>query len=634
MPDNYVDITVRARGDAPLNLDELKAKLNDLGRKVETARVGLAGDKESLVTLDRMEAKLLAWGRRTETAKLKVDGVARAEVDIAGMDLALGRLGSKADTATAATGPAGLSGMSGMGALIAAGAALSPVIVTLGFGLGGLGAAAYGVIAPIEKAAKASGGLKANLHTLDPEQQAVARGLLGLGKQYDKFQQSLKPQVLGAFGQGLKIAGHLMSDIQPVAKATGNALDAMLGRIDKEFASGQWQSFFGFMARTAGPDVQLLSNNFIDLMKVLPALLTDLQPVARGLLQVTDDTVKLTGAVIKASEEEHKLAVEAQGSSGWLGRLAHATGQAVGQMVPGIPAAQKLWQEIQKQGNAAGKTAGTVGGLGDSAGGAAGQMNALAASVKNVQSAESHLSTALAYGNALVTQKNDAVAFGKAMDASHGKIGLNTQKQRDSFATANTYINDLIGTAKAAADSGKGVGAQARAIGAALPALEAAKGKTAAYRAELAALKSWYDRLRAEANIVKTVTIGFVTTGLGQPGGGGSGLGPGMGKPRPIAGVMSGVPGGPAAAGSDLSSSVMAAAAAAAAAVSAGALIRPHRAPWYGHEQITNQFIPSGPRQPYERPPPRITNGAELRRAHSRTHYGGSAQRAYGYGPG
>src|SRR6266567_3100380 len=106
MPDNYVDITVRARGDAPLNLDELKAKLNDLGRKVETARVNLAGDKEAQASLTRMDAK---------------------------------------------------------------------------------------------------------------------------------------PLVLGAFGKGLKIAGHLMSDIQPVAKATGNAIDQLLSRVDAEFQSGTWK---------------------------------------------------------------------------------------------------------------------------------------------------------------------------------------------------------------------------------------------------------------------------------------------------------------------------------------------------------------------------------------------------------
>jgi hypothetical protein len=65
----------------------------------------------------------------------------------------------------------------------------------------------------------------------------------------------------------------------------------------------------------------------------------------------------------------------------------------------------------------------------------------------------------------------------------------------------------------------------------------------------------------------------------------------------------------------------------------------PHYPRHYGHDRITNQFIP-------ERGEPRprevvIRNGAELvavlgelLRDHARIRYGGSAQRAYGYGPG
>ena len=207
MPDNYVDITVRAADtSAVADLDALKAKLNDLGRKVETAKVNLAGDKEAQAQLTRMEAKLLSWGRRTETAKLKVDGVARAEADIAGLSLALDKLGSQGGPAEQAVKSTGqLPGV--LAAAVGAGAALAPVLVTLGFGLGGLGVAAAGVVLPIEKAAKASGGLRANLGKLDPEQRAVARSLLNLGQQYHGFENALKPQILTDFGGALKLAG-------------------------------------------------------------------------------------------------------------------------------------------------------------------------------------------------------------------------------------------------------------------------------------------------------------------------------------------------------------------------------------------------------------------------------------------
>ena len=71
-----------------------------------------------------------------------------------------------------------------------------------------------------------------------------------------------------------------MHDVQPVAAATGKALGGVLGAIDAEFQSGTWQKFFGFMASTAGPDIELMSDNFTDLMDVLPPLLTG--PAAAG----------------------------------------------------------------------------------------------------------------------------------------------------------------------------------------------------------------------------------------------------------------------------------------------------------------------------------------------------------------
>jgi hypothetical protein len=74
----------------------------------------------------------------------------------------------------------------------------------------------------------------------------------------------------------------------------------------------------------------------------------------------------------------------------------------------------------------------------------------------------------------------------------------------------------------------------------------------------------------------------------------------------------------------------------------AAAFARPfehaHRRPYYGHERITNAFVPHGAQPP---PPLVISNGAELIAIlaqllsnYARTHHGGSAQAAYGYGPG
>jgi hypothetical protein len=134
---------------------------------------------------------------------------------------------------------------------------------------------------------------------LNPEQQKLAKSILGLGKQYDVFQKSLQPEVLAVFGKGIQLAGHLMHDVQPIAQATGKALGTMLSAIDAEFQSGTWQKFFGFMAANVGPDIKLVTSNLTDFMTLLPVLLTDLQPVATALLTVSDGLLKVSAAAAK-----------------------------------------------------------------------------------------------------------------------------------------------------------------------------------------------------------------------------------------------------------------------------------------------------------------------------------------------
>jgi hypothetical protein len=368
----------------------LAKRLDELSKKSATARVSLAGDKEALAQLDKLDLKLLTTGRRVVDPKITLDGAAKAQAEIAGLEVSLDKLGSKSADATASVGagPGGLAGPAGMGALIGAGVALSPIIATVAVGVGGFGLAAAGAVAPILKASKATGGLTANMAKLNPEQQVLAKSILALGKQYDVFQKQLQPQVLAVFGKGIQLAGHLMRDVQPVATATGKALGSMLSAIDKEFQSGTWQNFFGFMARTAGPDIQLLTNNFTDFMKLLPGLLTDLQPVAMGILQLTDDILKLGTAAVKVADAEHKLSTEAHNSSGFFGELAHAAERAVGQFIPGIPAATGLAHAISKQADASSKAGKGISGVGSAAAAAQAPVFNLSTALNNLATSE------------------------------------------------------------------------------------------------------------------------------------------------------------------------------------------------------------------------------------------------------
>lgn len=301
---NDIEIRVGSEDNTGPDFDALKAHIDELKRARADITID-AEDKSAVAKLAAVDAKIAALDAKAAKPNITVTGAARAEADIAAVDLSMDRLSKSGDSAGQSAAGLGesLGGLATpMAGMIGAGAALAPVLVTLGIGTAGFGAAAMGTVMPIEKAASATGGLQKNMSKLDPEQQALAQSILKLGKQYDAFQKALQPQVLGVFGKGLQLASHLMGDVEPVAKATGQAIGGLLNRIDQEFQSGTWQNFFGFMAKTAGPDIQLLGNNLIDLMNTLPPLLQDLQGTAQVTLTLTDDVLKLAGGFFKARD--------------------------------------------------------------------------------------------------------------------------------------------------------------------------------------------------------------------------------------------------------------------------------------------------------------------------------------------
>src|SRR5258708_3426847 len=211
------------------NVSDLAKRIDELGRRSAEARIGLAGDKEAQARLDKLDASLLTLTHRSANPNISIEGAARAAAEISALELQLDKLGGKGGSAQTATSSLGaLAGTGGMGALIAAGVALSPVILTLGTGLAGLAVAGYSTISPILKAAQATGGLSANMHKLNPEQQQLAQSLLGTASAYHKFSVALQPEVLAIFNQGIRLAGLLLHDIEPVAAPTGKAFATFL----------------------------------------------------------------------------------------------------------------------------------------------------------------------------------------------------------------------------------------------------------------------------------------------------------------------------------------------------------------------------------------------------------------------
>ena len=571
----------RSAADAAVKYDLAAASLkvyNDVSAKSAKADATSVAALRSHTKATALlaDAERVLGGEATKTTRLMADS-GRA-VDDAGKKAA----GAAGFFSNLAGGGAG-AGATGMGALIGAGVALSPVIATVGVGLAGLGAAAYGIAKPIENAAQKAGGLAKNMQLLNPEQQAVARGILSLGKDFAVFQQQLQPAVLGDFSGGLRLAATLMHDVEPVAVATGKAIGGLLGQIDAEFKSQTWQNFFGFMASNAGPDVKLLGGLFVNLTNALPPLLTALQPLATELLKDASGAAALIGDIgtLTVKLEDLGKGTYAAGQSaehtgGVLGFLANATKDAFGRLEPGIPLLGNLQQKLQQYADqsqraalASGKqaaamtaldnrvthtraaTAGLIHPVGAVAAGFTtasaafydAQHNAKLAeiTVRGLADAVQHLNTQLAnainpnqtFNQDLINTVTAAAAAEKALDGTKDKIGLNTAAQRTAFGAQLAYIGNLVTLAKDAGTSRDKQQEATAAIQNALPQLKNVSGGTKQYWQEVRTLIGYLDHLRQEKAIAELIHISAAGTWsiapskkLGLPGGTACGNGP------------------------------------------------------------------------------------------------------------
>ena len=270
----FVEISADDR-PADERIRKIRANLTELARKTTSVPVDLA-DKQLTLKMARINDSLRCLDRKVQP-EISMRGIEKAELQVLALDASLDRLDRKdvsvdVDVSGATQNLAGLGATLGklsnvaIPALVGGLTALAPTIITVGFGLAGLGAAAVGTLKPLSDAASKAGGLSANLGSLNADQRHAAEGLLSLGDAFHRFSASLAPQIFRAFNTRLRIARELMGSLQPVAQATGNALNALLSRVEDTFRSGQWQSFFTWMKTQAGPDIKLLGDAFINLI--------------------------------------------------------------------------------------------------------------------------------------------------------------------------------------------------------------------------------------------------------------------------------------------------------------------------------------------------------------------------------
>jgi hypothetical protein len=303
MAGNRVEIVIGAQDDAKLDLDGLKARLDELAHKVAQARVNV-DDKEASVRLDAIAVKLDKLGRKAANPKISIDGFNKAIIELGALDLAFDRVKDKAGGAGGLRGvleklggpnsgvmgalasgflqltdvAGGTAGTIGLIALpLAALAAImaGPLIAGLGLVTAGFAAFGAGAAAEIQKVlaahqkllaaqqAYAKATTQAGRQTaLRDEKLAVEhltgseKGLLGmlgdLQKEFGKLERAVRPSVIAAFGEAIKILKDLLPSLIPLAVAAGKAIDGFLKHIDSWLKSDSGQKFLRWM-RTDGP---------------------------------------------------------------------------------------------------------------------------------------------------------------------------------------------------------------------------------------------------------------------------------------------------------------------------------------------------------------------------------------------
>src|SRR5258708_22317410 len=189
--------------------DDGLPKIDDLGRKSATARIGLSGDKATQLAIADIELKLARLGQRVAKPDVTVQGLAAAQVGILRLSLALDKLNAKSVAVNggqgiwsllsgafgggggAAAGAAGSAGQAGAaGAPGIAGALANPVV--------GIPAAAAALAAlPFVAQAAATGITFVLGGALTGLGVAAAAGTRSVGYQFSQLSASAKKDFAG-----------------------------------------------------------------------------------------------------------------------------------------------------------------------------------------------------------------------------------------------------------------------------------------------------------------------------------------------------------------------------------------------------------------------------------------------------
>lgn len=355
------DKTVGVDVDAATATAELEALQSRLDELSEGADIEVRADTAQASA--QLDAVLKKVRELRGTAEVSVDAdTALAQGQLAATQAQVDALDG--DTAhVAVDASAALAGL-GLLAVAAGGVATIPVGATLTAGIGSmlgpLGAATAGVGAlalvavpaftdiadAMKLQEKAATGNEAAieayqeaLDALSPSAQTLMGDFDDLKLGFSEWSESLQPQVLPLFSQGIGILSGRMDSLTPLVTSAADGFGTLLDRLDGGLDSSTWQEFGSGMSDLAGPSIVGLGSSLGNIATGFAGIVNAFLPYAPAMLDglegITGEFAQW-GAGLGDSEGFASFMDYARENAPLVGDLIGDLGTLVGTLVEGL----------------------------------------------------------------------------------------------------------------------------------------------------------------------------------------------------------------------------------------------------------------------------------------------------------
>jgi hypothetical protein len=157
----------------------------------------------------------------------------------------------------------------------------------------------------LEKVNKLMKEQAAIMETLSEEQQRAAKSLADFQDFWDDFGKDFEKPVVDIFTNSLEVLQKTLKGLKPAISAAMTSIGQLMDGLSKSLDTKEFQSFFQFIAREAGPSIQAFGqismNVFRGVMNLLMAFEPMTKRVRNGLVGVSQSFLEWTRS-LKGSE--------------------------------------------------------------------------------------------------------------------------------------------------------------------------------------------------------------------------------------------------------------------------------------------------------------------------------------------